>query len=322
MEFSSLFPSKVLHVDKFDNPDVFCQKSVLPVRQYLLPQCFDLEFRRAWLKLDLVSLSVTRRPSLITNGIWEGSELGIALSMNDPFAFILNGRRVSAPGLILIGKESEYRIVEPEPWTVVTLVISNNIGDRSWPEAGRIAEYHEIPHPMIALIRSTVRDVIVAASYDPLRFSVPAVKCELQDSILSSLDAAFASVKHVRNDSASNYNQLRIARRVDEYIRLNDQKCLTCLDIACEIGQTVRTMHNAMVKANGVGLKKYILRHRLWSVRRSIMESDGDILIKTAALDHGFWHLGRFSRAYYTQFGEAPSDTLARARQQSNRPSQ
>jgi AraC family transcriptional regulator, ethanolamine operon transcriptional activator len=36
--------------------------------------------------------------------------------------------------------------------------------------------------------------------------------------------------------------------------------------------------------------------------------------VKAVALSHGFWHLGQFAHDYRVAFGEAPSETLARAR--------
>jgi len=36
--------------------------------------------------------------------------------------------------------------------------------------------------------------------------------------------------------------------------------------------------------------------------------------VNTTALAFGFWHPGDFSRSYRQQFGESPSETLARSR--------
>jgi hypothetical protein len=36
------------------------------------------------------------------------------------------------------------------------------------------------------------------------------------------------------------------------------------------------------------------LLHRLWLVRNALLQAGPDALVKSIALDHGFWHLGRF----------------------------
>jgi AraC family ethanolamine operon transcriptional activator len=50
----------------------------------------------------------------------------------------------------------------------------------------------------------------------------------------------------------------------------------------------------------------------LWLVRRRLVA--GADSVKAAALAYGFWHLGDFAQAYREQFGEMPSETLARSR--------
>ena len=63
----------------------------------------------------------------------------------------------------------------------------------------------------------------------------------------------------------------------------------------------------------GISLQKFMMLNRLWSVRTALLRAGPEDLIKTIALDHGFWHLGRFSRTYRTFFGESPSDTARRS---------
>jgi transcriptional regulator GlxA family with amidase domain len=47
-------------------------------------------------------------------------------------------------------------------------------------------------------------------------------------------------------------------------------------------------------------------------VRRALRGAQpGKHLVKTIALGHGFWHLGRFAQDYRALFGETPSETLA-----------
>jgi AraC family ethanolamine operon transcriptional activator len=59
---------------------------------------------------------------------------------------------------------------------------------------------------------------------------------------------------------------------------------------------------------------RYLKLRRLNLVRAALLRNDGPApLVKTVALSHGFWHLGQFARDYREQFGESPSETLARA---------
>ena len=81
---------------------------------------------------------------------------------------------------------------------------------------------------------------------------------------------------------------------------------------ACDVN--VRTLHNALVSVLGVSLGRYLMLRRLWQVRRALSQAGPEDLVKSIALDYGFWHLGRFSRIYHREFGELPSTTLERCR--------
>jgi Helix-turn-helix domain len=65
-----------------------------------------------------------------------------------------------------------------------------------------------------------------------------------------------------------------------------------------------------------MSLHRYLRLRRLWAVRRLLLAGNKPLQIKACALSNGFWHMGEFAALYAAQFGEAPSMTLARARQQ------
>jgi AraC family ethanolamine operon transcriptional activator len=58
-------------------------------------------------------------------------------------------------------------------------------------------------------------------------------------------------------------------------------------------------------------LHDYIRQKRLLAVQRSLLR--GAPSVKAVALENGFWHLGDFARAYWTLFGELPSQIRSRA---------
>ena len=58
----------------------------------------------------------------------------------------------------------------------------------------------------------------------------------------------------------------------------------------------------------------YLTKTRLDRARRALLSGDPAFRTVTAvAVDHGFSHLGRFSRDYREAFGELPRETLARS---------
>ncbi|MEJ2258079.1 MAG: AraC family transcriptional regulator [Woeseiaceae bacterium] len=72
---------------------------------------------------------------------------------------------------------------------------------------------------------------------------------------------------------------------------------------------------NKIVKAaRGMAPMELVQSRRLAAAQRMLRSADEDTLVTRVALDCGFSHLGRFASAYRHAFGEAPCDTLKRAR--------
>lgn len=87
----------------------------------------------------------------------------------------------------------------------------------------------------------------------------------------------------------------------------------TAEELARLCNVSVRTLYDRFKRAKGVAPLAYIKMRRLRRIyhrmhatvasRRSVTE---------LALEHGFYHLGRFSSEYRALFGELPSETLRR----------
>jgi AraC family transcriptional regulator, ethanolamine operon transcriptional activator len=83
---------------------------------------------------------------------------------------------------------------------------------------------------------------------------------------------------------------------------------------------SARTLQYAFECICGMPPVQYFKRHRLSLARRALRRSEPSAgAVKTAALDAGFLHLGRFSAEYQAMFGEKPSETLTRPPQVGSR---
>jgi len=64
-----------------------------------------------------------------------------------------------------------------------------------------------------------------------------------------------------------------------------------------------------------MGPKRYLLLRRMHLARRALLMADPATATVTEIITNfGFWELGRFSVAYRSLFGESPSASLSRPR--------
>lgn len=69
----------------------------------------------------------------------------------------------------------------------------------------------------------------------------------------------------------------------------------------------------------GMGIIEMMTQIRLEEARRSLLmlkqsEKNHDLTVRDVAISYGFKHQGRFSRRYFTSFGELPSQTLDKSK--------
>jgi AraC-like DNA-binding protein len=77
---------------------------------------------------------------------------------------------------------------------------------------------------------------------------------------------------------------------------------------------SARRLHQAFDATFGISPHRYLKLRRMSMVRAALLSGCGPWRsVKAEALSHGFWHLGQFAQDYRALYGEAPSNTLARA---------
>ncbi|MEM1385547.1 MAG: helix-turn-helix domain-containing protein, partial [Pseudomonadota bacterium] len=82
--------------------------------------------------------------------------------------------------------------------------------------------------------------------------------------------------------------------------------------LASSLGVSQRTLFRAMNASIEMAPRAYQKRLKLHLVQRALKSATPDVASVTEiAMDHGFWHLGRFSQEFREAFGENPRLTLA-----------
>ena len=107
--------------------------------------------------------------------------------------------------------------------------------------------------------------------------------------------------------------RIRIARKAQEYLEDHFPKPIRMEDVCREIGVGLRTMQRAFAEYLQMSPYDYLKKLRLDRARRALLAAEsGTHRVTTVALDHGFRHMGRFSREYRATFGEYPKQTLSK----------
>lgn len=102
-------------------------------------------------------------------------------------------------------------------------------------------------------------------------------------------------------------------KRAEDYIDENIGNSIALGDIATAAGVPVRTLLDSFQRFRQASPMRY-LRDRRLDAAHYRLSHDPEATVTSAALDAGFTHLGRFSQAYRTRFGEAPSQRHRRGR--------
>jgi AraC family ethanolamine operon transcriptional activator len=104
-----------------------------------------------------------------------------------------------------------------------------------------------------------------------------------------------------------------VLRRAREVIMERSGSSLEVTDLCHALDISRRGLEVAFQKSIGISPGIFVRVHRLHRVRRALITANPRPgVVKEAALDSGFWHMGHFARQYREHFGEFPSETVHR----------
>lgn len=99
-------------------------------------------------------------------------------------------------------------------------------------------------------------------------------------------------------------------RRAVDYIKSNLAEPLTLTQIAAQAGCSLRSLQLGFKTHYQCSPMQYVMRERLNHAHYLLQSLPTDHRVSTVAFDAGFSHLGRFSIAYRSAFGQSPRETL------------
>ena len=168
----------------------------------------------------------------------------------------------------------------------------------------RARDARDLQHRLNALIASARRTEAMV--------SVSAAR-EIGAALELCLRSAVPADRHVEASTGRS----QIVRRAEAFFRRHLGEPVSIAQLSSIAGVSERSLRNAFYDVYTTSPKRYLRLWQLHQVRRALRTSDGqDSSVTDVATLHGFYELGRFAGEYKALFGEAPSQTLNRARGQ------
>jgi AraC family ethanolamine operon transcriptional activator len=237
----------------------------------------------------------------------------IMFSMDHGEPIRVNGNDRDDDEMIVIAQGgARFHVVELVERRHVTIVFTPEIIDRGWPDANPHCRVFPTSLSAMGWLRRLVTEILALSSTFDAAEAKQASQA-IKESLLAGVDAAFADmVETAWAARANSVERFRIYQKIHDILAAGIGAPIYSGELARQVGVSVRTVHDTVHRYTGMSLHRYLRLRRLWLVRQRLRE--GTHSVKASALAFGFWHLGDFARSYQSEFGETPSQTVARAR--------
>lgn len=315
MFFDALAPSSALQLTRFTDVDAFRPAESLEDARSIPLDIANFAAARAIVNLPACRIIVARSFARILDTAYRAPGGMVILPMSDDLRASSSGVDLDSRFFIALRGNHDCHFVEPQINHHALIIFSPALRDRGWFDRAD-ALWVRIADPAAHLYaRQLVLDILRTASVEPHMFETTEAASHLQEGLLLAFDDLFRT-NPLSERSAPNAGarSARLVQQIDDYVAAYPTAPIYTADLAREFGVSIRTLGGAVAKVRGMSLHQYIRLKRLWATRTQLLRSRG-ASVASCARAQGFHHLGEFAAAYRATFHEAPSDTLARARQ-------
>jgi AraC-like DNA-binding protein len=311
-------PSLTPRIFRFSDIDEF-RSSVRNLSVDFTPLVRTIAAEQTVLNLEGCSVNFTKSFPRIVDAQLAPGCTAIGFTMDDGIPIRFNGVERDKSVIVIGGGGAAYTAVERTERQYASIVFTPAIVDRGWPPVTANFNMFETSPTAQQRLRTLVTQLLTALPQlgEPPDLSETSSLSEtsaaIRESLLGVIDGVFAEIVPTRWASLANSTrQWAIFREIRDVLEANLGRPIYSEELATQVGVSVRSMHDAILRYHGMSLHRYLRLRRLWLVRRRLLA--GAESVKAIALAFGFWHLGDFSASYRLQFGETPSQTLAKSR--------
>jgi AraC family ethanolamine operon transcriptional activator len=258
---------------------------------------------------------------LLMHGTAKPGHVALQLMARPVEGVTLNGDAFGASTLSVIPGCSEIQAVCSAELDRIALIVHAEMFDRLIEACGAPAfprDAHRLLHlpdhqaGMLVRALGTMTDL---AESLPNLLAVPGLGEALTEECQRLIAAVLIDTEGRPERPRRTRDMLRQVGAADEFLRANIDRPVYTDELCAALHVSARTLHQSFAAVYGMSPHAYLKRRRLILVHRALRAArEGRAMVKSVALAHGFWHLGRFAQEYATMFGEMPSETLDRGR--------
>ena len=257
--------------------------------------------------------------SLHVRGSMPDRRITLGFVMQSPENTSLNGTIIDGPTLVVLreGEMLDYRLAADTKWmafqvageAMEQLGIELSYLPRAPVSQTRLPRLQAMERELHAAIATLaeISEPSVEGIVAPDQFGRKAF-ADIMDQFQGILGAlAPTSLRH----SPRRQEDYRLFRRAVDYIDAGLTGELQIGMLCRELDTNWRSLERAFARLLGVTPKRYLQLARLARARRLLVQSrQKGLTVSEVAMACGINHLGRFSQAYRSIYGETPSQTL------------
>ena len=135
----------------------------------------------------------------------------------------------------------------------------------------------------------------------------------LERSFIALLGEFMAGVDRGGAQTKQGNRAPRYVTAAEQFMRANLEEDIGAEDIIAAAGVPMRTLYHGFQTHRGASPLSWLKSERLRAARHSLLTASSGETVTEVASKYYNANLGRFSRQYYQEFGEYPSETLRRA---------
>lgn len=307
---SDALPALAPKVSRFSDIDQF-RSAVRNLAVEFIPLARKISAVQTILSLPGCDINFTQSFPRIVEAQLGPNCTAVGFSMDDGLPIRFNGVERDRSAIAIGGNGAVYNTVERAERQYTSVIFTQEMQDRGWPQAGPNWKVFETSASAHHRLRELVRQILSNSSgFDASEAGN--VSTAMRESLVAAIDAAFANVVDAKwAFRANSVAHFKVFRHIQAVLSGSIGRPVYSGELARQVGVSVRAMHDAVQRYQGMSLHRYLRIRRLWLVRQRLLAGTGNV--KACALACGFWHLGDFARSYRLQFGESPSETLTRS---------